>query len=66
MTNTHMEDVLRNRIDFLTKENEMLRQERDKARRMYCGLMSGCDDHEERVVAKDNGWDCFDKENGND
>lgn len=59
MTNIYMEEMLKNKIDILTKENETLRKERDEARRMYCSAMSGCDEYEELVIAKDNGWDCF-------
>lgn len=65
MTNIYMEEMLKNKIDILTKENETLRKERDEARRMYCSVMSGCDECEELLIAKENGWDCFrDRDNG--
>ena len=44
-------------------EIERLCRERDEARRMYCTASSEhCEEHEEREIARDNGWDCFSKE----
>ena len=42
-------------------EIERLRKERDEARRMYCGV-DNCTADEAMLLAKEQGWDCYKKE----
>jgi hypothetical protein len=43
---------------------ERLREERDEARRMYCGRVSRDVPLDAFDIAKNHGWDCFPQEDG--
>jgi len=43
------------------KHIKQLRAERDEARRMYCGV-DNCTADEAMLLAKEQGWDCYKKE----
>jgi hypothetical protein len=43
--------------------DESLREERDKAQRELCSVLSGFDPRKAKAFAKRRGWDCF-KEDG--
>jgi hypothetical protein len=43
---------------------ERLREERDEARRMYCGRASRDVPLDAFDIAKNHGWDCFPQEDG--
>lgn len=45
-------------------EIERLREERDEARRMYCGRVSRDVPLDAFDIAKNHGWDCFPQEDG--
>ena len=69
-----VEDIMM-RNQNLAFENDLLRAERDEARRMYCKAVAdhyeyacnaeldGAGPYTQKDVAKDEGWDCF-KEDG--
>jgi len=44
----------------LRRENEMLRRERDEARREVCRLIDGRAGWSAEELAKNRGWNCFD------
>jgi len=49
-------------INCAIKEIERLREERDEARRMYCGRVSRDVPLDAFDIAKNHGWDCFPQE----
>ena len=49
-------------INCAIKEIEKLRQERDEARRMYCGRVSRDVKPDAFEIAKNHGWDCFEED----
>ena len=44
----------------LRAENDTLRRERDKARRMYCEV-DNCTAGEAMLLAEEQGWDCYEE-----
>lgn len=56
-------------IDSLTKTNKFLKDERDSARRKFCEVAVQPMTYyytTKEAVAKDHGWDCYDKPNSKD
>jgi hypothetical protein len=51
-------------IENLRLQIDILRAERDEARRMYCGRVSRDVPLDAFGIAKNHGWDCFPQEDG--
>jgi hypothetical protein len=51
-------------IENLRLQIDILRAERDEARRMYCGRVSRDVPLDAFDIAKNHGWDCFPQEDG--
>jgi len=51
-------------IRKLNAEIEDLREDRDKARRMYCSVMADCltEYRSPQDIATDRGWDCYEED----
>ena len=49
---------------YLRQEQNALRDERDEARRMFCGRVSRDVPLDAFEIAKNHGWDCFPQEDG--
>ena len=48
-------------IETLKDKLKMMQEERDEARKMYCGV-DNCTAGEAMLLAKEQGWDCYKKE----
>jgi hypothetical protein len=51
-------------MENLRLQIDILRAERDEARRMYCGRVSRDVPLDAFDIAKNRGWDCFPQEDG--
>ena len=45
-------------IETLKDKLKMMQEERDEARKMYCGV-DNCTADEAMLLAKEHGWDCY-------